>query len=298
MRRLEVWLIAALALTLAAGGTLGYVAAGRLGVAGRGALSSPSRLLTEEYKSYWLLRSQDVWNELGLDETQRRQIGELLAAHYREDRELRKRLEELAQGTNVDLVEILTDEQRNSLGAIQTRYEEERIESEAVREVVLLRRKLELTNEQEHDVYLAIYDSIADARRVFKDIREREDCDARQARQEIRKGFDEINQRRSQRMASILDAEQLAAYQRFEDEKRRLWERHRKGGDRGERGDRGDREHRGPSRRGGRDGRDDGPEGRDGPDGPDGREEPEVRVPEARGRPGAEAPLPASPSAP
>ena len=241
MWRLKLWLTICGLVTLGAGGALGFLVGSRVA----GSASRPATnggLLLPEYSSYWLLRSEEIWDELGLRDEQKSRIDEVLADYYTKDRDLREDLNELAGDAHGQLVATLTAEQLQKFTDIQRRYSEARLEAEVIREVALMRREIDLSAQQEPNVFRPIYDSFLERREYFRSLWKRKEKRQKGDRDRVRRKFKEISARLFDRLESILSSEQLAGYRSFcerRNERHRAMRKGRRG--RGKRGEKGDK---------------------------------------------------------
>ncbi|MCZ6792987.1 MAG: hypothetical protein O7J95_05165 [Planctomycetota bacterium] len=224
--RLRLWLWACGLLVLAAGGAVGFLLGDRWG-GSPGPEGGRVWLLQPDVTAFVLLRSEEIWSELGLADEQKREITELLAEHYEKDRSLRGELDELAGEAYGRLVALLTDEQRKNMREIIGRYGEAYLEAEVAGEIALMRREVGLSPEQEPDVSHALYVSNLEKRKFFRGLRDKKQ---RPNRDEFRAKMQELNGRRDERLANFLTDEQLQSYRSLCEKRRRRWRG--KGGER------------------------------------------------------------------
>ncbi len=254
MPRIRIWMTFAAILLLAAGGSVGYLVATHIDPPNAAAdVGSPP----DGYWQDWLVGSEGLWDELGLDTERRDAWRRELEKRRRHDAELRQQIDDLASDTRELFLASLTRQQRDKANATLALYSERRFDSEARRELERLRDELKLRDAQLPSVYRTVYDTRRERHELWEKGRKGWEGGKRPTKEDwerARKAMEAIYTRREARMQEILDDEQFAAYRELV-EKRRHYGR---GGPRGPGGSK-----RGPSGKRGPHGEGEGEKARD-----------------------------------
>jgi hypothetical protein len=222
-RRLQIWVAAAALLLFVAGSAAGWV--GGLWFSARAGGSQEANLVDLDVTGSWLLRSERVLDELGLESAKRVRIEDVLARHLVEERALRAALERLTGETQSELGEILSKGENAQLEEIRKRYSVPKIEGEAIKELALMRREVGLTSAQQPAVYQVTYDSLSEQREIFhrflETTRGRKPTD--EERDRIDREFRGALERRFERLGPILSPTQIETYRRVLEEREKRW---------------------------------------------------------------------------
>lgn len=235
---MKFWLLLSSLLVFGAGVSVGSLLFHDAGI---GVVDGPptQKLMEPPY----LITSEDIYDELDLDASQRKSLDSLVATHYRNVKDIRESLQSLSLDLRTGINEVLSQEQRTRFEEIQRTYREREIQQRVFHDLVNLREELNLIPEQEMLVYQILYDAEREARQAMRDLRER-----RADRGEVREAWESIHQKRDARMEAVLDLDQAQVYREKRDREKRWWsqqrERFKKNGERGKR-----RRHSPPARR-------------------------------------------------
>ena len=234
---MKFWLSLTFLLVLASGFALGFLAARQW----HPAPESGAVPLQDLYSTVppYLVTSEDVYKELGLDSIQRERVNALVSRHYRRVKEARGSLVDLARDLREGILAALTPNQRETFQEIQERYSERELLGRVSHDLLKQRAELELTAEQEPLVFQILYDAA----------RERKDLmmspESRGApREAMGEKFREIDERMEARMIEVLTEEQAANYTAQREREKRWWAERKERGDR-KRGPEGDPHARG-----------------------------------------------------
>lgn len=175
--------------------------------------------MVDPYPDYplYLVSREDIYDEIGLDEGQRRKLEALFASHYEQVREVREGMAKVATTLRVGILELLSPEQEKRFNEVQKRYSENKTRVYVEREMVSLREELDLRYEQEPAVYKHLYDAALARREVYGKKPCKDNC----------KRIEEINKKLESRLKRELFQDQYAAYVRYQ-EQRKPWVKKKK----------------------------------------------------------------------
>ena len=177
-------------------------------------------LLTPEIPIY-LVTNEEVYEELGLGQTQRDEIGQLLAIYHEQVGEARGTLADVSWRLRRDVAELLDEEQRQSLAAIQNRYTEREIQQATERKLAHLRSEIELEPGQEARAFQILFDSIRERRQLWR-------SEPRPERKVLRERSGRICAQRDERLKDILTEPQFLAYKALKEREHRWRQRCKK----------------------------------------------------------------------
>lgn len=211
---MKFWLAASFVCVFAAGAAASFLAVRLAG----GPAQRPDMALRQIYPDPpYVIASEPIYDEIGLDATQRAAMADLIARHYRRVRDVRESLLDLQSDLANGIHGILTPQQRPLYEEIKRRYGEHEIQTRVEHELVDLARELDLLPEQEALVYMILYDAAIEGRKIWEEGRK-----GREGRETFKKRLDDLYARRDAEIRQVITLEQDVQLARLR-ERQRSW---------------------------------------------------------------------------
>lgn len=232
MRALKTWLVISVVIVFAAGVSLGWLLAARRGhdvpaIAGGEPSTSPG------FWALWVATSEDFWNELALDDSEKAELEKRVVPRREELADLRARLEELARETSDDVLAALRESDRELAAELLADYTSPRPVGETLRELARLREVcggLEL--HREAGVYRILFDTARQRDDLFAELRRApeptDDAAKRASRHEAHERVQMIYALRDDRLEKALAPEQFARHAQWVESCRQRFQGRRK----------------------------------------------------------------------
>jgi len=171
MRRLKLWILLCGVLLLGAGVSIGWM----LGVREIGVSSGASvaTAASESFWRHWVAASDDFWDELSLDDDEKRQLRRTLTPHVDEMKDLRQRLDVLASETHDEVLRNLREGDREYARELLAAYDHAPTIGETLRDLLRLDELVDLRVDQEGSVFRILYDVSRQRHEYFRDLRRR-----------------------------------------------------------------------------------------------------------------------------
>jgi hypothetical protein len=224
---MKTWLTLSLLLVFGAGLGVGFVS-GLLSEGGASPAPAGPLLSVSPYDDNppYLLTSADFYDQIGVSPLQRERIEELLSRYYGEVRKVRSEMGDVVLGLRRGIEELLDEEQRQKLAAIQKGYDETESQHFVMTEMVQLRKEVGLSQEQEGPVYHALMTCALERRNSWKEAWEKakQGGEGRwdpEIHKRIRESHEEAGKKRDARLTEILSAPQFEAYKSWKERQRR-----------------------------------------------------------------------------
>ena len=214
------WLSLTFLLVFGAGIALGIFGVEFFRAAPRSHDSGTYELLTLEIPIY-LVTNEEVYEELGLGQAQREEIGHLLAIYHEQVGQARTTLADVSLRLRRDVAELLDEEQRQGLASIQKRYTERETQQATERKLARLRSEIELEPGQEARAFQIFFDSIRERRQLWR-------SEPRPKRDVLRQRTGEVCAQRDERLKDILSESQFVAYRALQEREHRWRQRCKK----------------------------------------------------------------------
>lgn len=210
---MKFWLAASFLCVFAAGSAVSYLALRFLAPAA----DRPSLPLTQLYSDApYLIASDEIYADLGLDARQRSAMKTLLDRHYDKIREVRESLITLWADLREGVRGTLTPAQWERFQEIQRDYGEREIQARVSRRLVDLAQDLDLMPEQEPLVYMILYDAELEGRKIWEEGRK-----SAEDRDSIGNKFRELFERRDAEIRQVLTVEQDLKFAEIREEESR-----------------------------------------------------------------------------
>ena len=219
---MKLWLSLCAALVFAAGVAVGtLVSTGCFDATVGPPLNSIVASMVDPDPDYsvYLVSSQEVYQELGLDEQQRRKLEDLFVRHFESVSEVRAGMANVAMNLREGVLAVLSAAQTERFEEIQKRYSEKKIRSYVSRELAKLGPELDLRPEQEPGVFRYLYDSCSARREVYR----QRNC---RDRSEFRKQMQLIDEKEDRGLQLVLSEEQYISFQKLRERERCMRDRH------------------------------------------------------------------------
>ncbi len=162
-----------------------------------------------------------VWDLLNLEEAQRAQANQILAAHLQKLKRLRDEWESLGQKVESDLLALLDEGQREQMRGIIRQIKITEVAGRVSQKLPEYKRELKLSEQQEDALYkVLLSDQVA--RDVYlRNVRVRRGKGEKVEHAEIMREMGKMNEERAEKLKTFLADEQLASFREIE--KRRMF---------------------------------------------------------------------------
>jgi hypothetical protein len=215
---LKGWLLVAGLLILAAGTSLGFLAATYLAQGAR--REGPEVEMGGPEGPIPHITNPDFYNSIGLREEQRAQADRILSSHLDKLKRIREEREALGKKVESDLVELLhldeaqSERMRQFIRQIKISEVAERVSQK----VAYYKRELALNAQQEEAVYSIFLDDQLKKDEFFRDLRARAE---KGGGEEVRKKMSLMSEERDQKLRPILTDAQWAKLKELEKRRER-----------------------------------------------------------------------------